>query len=62
MTKIFQVFLAPSWRLEMPSAVFLDLPEEPPSTQEQPWSDLEISRSKRKKRPDEAQEHPEFRF
>jgi hypothetical protein len=42
--------------------MFLDLPEEPPSTQEQPWSDLESSQNRRKDRPDEAQEDLEFRF
>jgi hypothetical protein len=45
-----------------PSEVFLDLPEEPPSTQAQPRSDLEISQNRRKRRPDEAQENHEFRF
>jgi hypothetical protein len=45
------ILLAPSWRLEMPSEVFLDVPEEPPSTQEQPWSDPESSQNKRKKLP-----------
>jgi hypothetical protein len=37
----------------IPSEVFLDLPKEAPSTQEHPWSDLEISQNKHKRRPDE---------
>jgi hypothetical protein len=56
MIKIFPVLLVPSCE------VFLDLPEETPSTQEQPWRDLESSQNRRKNRPDEAQENPEFRF
>ena len=32
----------------MPSEVFLDVPEEPPSTQEKPWSYLESSHNRRK--------------
>jgi hypothetical protein len=56
MIKIFPVLLVPSFE------VFLDLPEEPPSTQEQPWRDLESFQNRRKNRPDEAQENPEFRF
>jgi hypothetical protein len=47
MTKIFPGFLAPSWKLEMPSEVYL--PEEPQSTKEQPWRDLESSQNRRKK-------------
>jgi hypothetical protein len=46
----------------MPSEVFLDLPEKPPSTQEQPWSDLESSQDRRGKHPDEAQGNFEFWF
>jgi hypothetical protein len=46
MIKIFPVLLVPSCE------VFLDLPEETPSTQEQPWRDLESSQKRRKNRPD----------
>jgi hypothetical protein len=44
----------------MPSEMFLDVPEEPPSTKKQLWSDLESTQNKYKNRPHEVQENPEF--
>jgi queuine/archaeosine tRNA-ribosyltransferase len=46
----------------MPSEVFLDDPEEPPSSQEKPWSDLESSHNRRKNRPNEVQDNLEVRL
>jgi hypothetical protein len=44
----------------MPSEVFPDIPEEPPSTQEKPWSDLDSSHNRRKNLPNEFKKIPKF--